>query len=320
MTPFVEHRIDGAKFFGVKSEGEMGRVWGVKKIGTRKNLMRYVRKLQLLERKIEEKRRREMEAEQASMEERDHKEREDTGEDAELRGTFIEKSGRQDTAAALDLREFGRDGNGGDSPGTGRQRPGNGYHIDTDDLGIAASAGQLPTSKSEENAAAGGGGVFKWAANISNVHGVVTGAMFGLSGWWTNAAAAKGRKGDETAAGQDPEAGLPEGAALPPGRGEPLLAAGYLPTDGKDHEAMQEGVLEGKKEKEVKKESHEDLDEFLDFEQNPLDKEQDVHDQQQNAVGTESSGLNSMAVDPDKFPRAGGETEAAAPTRSREHD
>ena len=53
---FISLRVDGDMFFSIKSEAEMLKVIGIQALGVRKNLMRFIRKIQSLEKKLEEER------------------------------------------------------------------------------------------------------------------------------------------------------------------------------------------------------------------------------------------------------------------------
>jgi hypothetical protein len=78
-------------------------------------------------------------------------------------------------------------------------------------LGELANAKNLQTSKSQQNGGTKSGGIFKWA-NISNVHGVVSGAMSGLSAYiWNNTATSKSNQEEGTNGGAEKAATVEEG-------------------------------------------------------------------------------------------------------------
>jgi len=45
MDIFIDHKIDGRRFFEFKNENEILKILNIKALGVRKNLMRYVKKL-----------------------------------------------------------------------------------------------------------------------------------------------------------------------------------------------------------------------------------------------------------------------------------
>lgn len=53
---FVTFRIDGSIFFAIQNEAEILKETGIQALGIRKNLMRFIRKIQVLEKRIEEER------------------------------------------------------------------------------------------------------------------------------------------------------------------------------------------------------------------------------------------------------------------------
>ena len=44
LTAFIDHRVDGFRFFAITSEADLARQFGIAKVGTRKNLMRLIRR------------------------------------------------------------------------------------------------------------------------------------------------------------------------------------------------------------------------------------------------------------------------------------
>lgn len=76
LTAFIDHRIDGFKFFTITSEADLARQFGIAKVGTRKNLMRLIRRQQNLLREREEAQRRQRELEEKMREEQEERHRE----------------------------------------------------------------------------------------------------------------------------------------------------------------------------------------------------------------------------------------------------